>query len=180
LDDEIAVSEGAFLINPAHPAPFRRQPPDPDNVIAGQVAQQVQVVVPAGEPSDRNRTIKPDLTRRNRFGDVGELFKTMGCDNQVPCRLRGHVEAPGNPLTKRPAPRPRRHLTTINLTQQHHLRRPLSSNHRFTAKQLSLDLVDGGGLYIHTRNLSHGCDRNGRVGPQNLRYFQALLGLAIV
>jgi hypothetical protein len=88
LDGEVAVSEGAFLIDPAHAAPFRRQRTDPNNVTSGHVAQHVQVVVSAGEPSHRNGTVKPDCTRPDRIGNVREILKATHSRNQVPRRLR--------------------------------------------------------------------------------------------
>ena len=42
-------------------------------------------------------------------------------------------------------------------------------------KQLLLDPVDGDGLDIHTRNVSHRCDRIGLPRPRNLRNLRAQL-----
>jgi hypothetical protein len=82
-----------------------------------------------GEPAHYNRPITPDLTRPNRILNVEKILKTMRGRNQVPYRLRSHIKAARNPLTQRPAPSRPRSLPAVNLTQQHHLRSPLSSNH---------------------------------------------------
>ena len=152
--------ERRFLINPAHTPPSCGPVSDPGNVEPRHLNEQIARVVPAGEPSDRNRPIKPDHTRCDRVLNVGELLEVSDGRNQVPCRLRSDVETATHPLTQRPAPSPGRHLTPINLTQQPYLKGSFWSNHGFTAKQLLLNPIVGGGLDIHTRNLSTRYDRN--------------------
>jgi hypothetical protein len=153
-------SEGAFLINPAHTASFRRQPPNPRNVETRHNAQHVQGVVPAGEPADRDGPVEPGNTRRNRISHVGQLPEATGRRDQVPCRLRRHIETARNPLTQSAAPSRQHTLPAVNLTQQHHLRRPKPTDLGFVVEQPLLNPIDRGGLYIHTRNLSTGHDRN--------------------
>jgi hypothetical protein len=92
LNNQIPVVEGTFLIDTRHTTSFRRQAPDPGNVTTRHVVQQIQVVIPPGEPSHRNRPIKPNITRRNRVLNIGKVFKTMRCDNKITRRLGGYVE----------------------------------------------------------------------------------------
>ena len=154
------ASEGAFLINPAHPASFRRQPPNPHNVETRHNAQHVQGVVPAGEPADGYGPVEPHKTWRFGKAHPGQVPEATGRRNQVPCRLRRHIETVRNPLTQSAAPSRQHTLPAVNLTQQHHLRRPKPTDLGFVVEQPLLNLVDRGGLYIHTPNLSTGHDRN--------------------
>ncbi len=119
-----------------------------------------QRVVAPGEPTDRNRPIKPDHTTSDGFVDVGQILQTPRRRNQHPSRLRSQIHPTRRPLLQRPKPITQRNLAPVQLPQQRHLCGSGTGDDRLMVEQLFLDRCGSETMMSHTRNLPPGCDRN--------------------
>ena len=151
--------------------PARDEASDPGNVIDGDVIEDVGVLIGFGNTGRSRCAVLRDHPRLESGLDVGKCLTAPRRGDQRSGGVRSDIKAARYPFSEGAAPVCVRRLTPVDLTQQDHLRPTQLSDCRFRAQELLLDAVDGGGLDIHTSDVSRGCDRNAVSRTSNPGFF---------
>ncbi len=123
-------------------------------------SRHVERVIPVGEPADGYGPVEADLTGFDCFFNIRELFEVFGGGTRSRAVSGATSRRPRTHSPNDPHPAPIG--TCLRSTSRNRIicAALAPGDHRLTIKQLLLDLVVGGGLDIHTTNVSRASDRN--------------------